>query len=103
MVFLDLISFSIRDIYTFYEPFLRKYMFSREPRFYDVVINDVLLSLNLTEKNVIRIIFRSLDKVVQMSPEYFGNPQGIEIFLVYDTEKTHFYLPSCTLPLKLLS
>ena len=92
VAFLDLNLFSIKDLYTSYEPLLRKYMFSRESRFYDAVINDVLLSLNLSEKVGIRIIFRSLEKVVQLSPYYFGNPQGIEIFLVHDREKKHFFL-----------
>ena len=52
VAFLDPNLFSIKDLYTSYEPLLRKYMFSRESRFYDAVINDVLLSLNLAENLV---------------------------------------------------
>ena len=96
VAFLDLNFFSMKDLYTSYEPLLRKYMFSRVPRYHTEVINDVLLSLNLVDKVFIRIIFCAPGKDALLSPEPFGNPQGKTIYLVFDEKKNTFFSPSCT-------
>ena len=85
--------FSVHNLYTFHLPLLKKYLISKVKRDHDVVINEVLDSLNLRDKILVRTIFRvGLEKNFSLSPQTFGNSNGKTIFLTFDGKKQHFFL-----------
>ena len=90
---LDMDLFSIKDLYTSHLPLLKKYMVSKIKRDHDDVINDVLDSLNLTEKISVRTILRvGHDTNFSLSTKSIGNPNGKTVFLTFDGKKEHFFL-----------
>ena len=97
---LDFGLVTIKDLFTKNEPLLRTYLSSQELRDDDVVINDVLHSLNLEDAIFVQTISRGIDNEYYLSPQIFGNCEGKGVFLVFDASKKHFFLAK---PLDVLS
>ena len=66
----------------------------------DVVINDVLHSLNLEDSLFVQTISRGDDNKYYLSSHFFGKCIGKGVFLAFDAPKKHFFLAK---PLDVLS
>ena len=81
----------MKQLYLSHESLLKTFMISRIRRDDDAVINEVLQSLELTNKIFVRIIYLgSIHRC--LSPLIFGNETGIGVYLAFDQDKKHFFL-----------